>query len=872
MGIMNELNKTIDNHILPFLWLHGESEEVMREEVACINNCGIGAFCVEARPHPDFVGTKWWHDLDILMDEAKKRNMKVWILDDCRFPTGYANGLVKEKYPAYLKWYMDERHLDTVGPMKGASFYTDHIIDKDETLIAVVAVSLSDKSRTEVITANMKENTLYWDIPEGIWRIFFIIKTRNAGEEETKDYLNPIMPEGAQVLIEAVYEPHYRHYSDEFGNTFAGFFSDEPRFGNTASYNAVLGREKMPLPWRDDLLDILSGAAGTDFKALLPYLWQEGGHNANFARYTYMDVVSKLYTESFVYVLGNWCREHKVEYIGHVIEDEGAHSALGYGAGHFFRALGGQDMSGIDVVLKQVMPGHDYNNYSSSHFSYKRNGTFYHYVLAKLGSSLGHLKPSMKGRTICEIFGAYGWNEGLKLMKWLTDFMLVRGVNYFVPHAFSPKDFPDDDCPPHIYANGHNPQYRYFPILMKYTNHVSNLLSGGVHKASIGLLYHAEAEWYSPCMTLDEPARMLTQAQMDFDIVWAEILYEYGEIGEGCLKINDETFRCLIITSSKALPYKLLEWIKEAAMKGLEVLFIDNVPECACDVTCCTDVIKWINENCSSIELGRLVGAIREMDIQDIRTVTTEPWLRYYHYTKDVYDYYMFFNEHPCNEINTTIQFNKSGIPICYNAMEHYLMNIQYEVKRGCPVINLKLMPYESVIIILGITEFKDISESRIMQGKSSITMQVKWKVSISRAEDYPQFTEYCVMDKLENLNIYGRLPNFSGTVRYEAEFEWKDNHDIILELGEVYEIAEVWINGQNAGVKICPPYQYDISHLLEKGRNTIVIEVTNTLANQCRDYFSTISAIEPTGLIGPVKLMMTHVNDLQPRADAQEP
>jgi len=39
MGIMNELNKTIDNHILPFLWLHGESEEVMREEVACINNC-----------------------------------------------------------------------------------------------------------------------------------------------------------------------------------------------------------------------------------------------------------------------------------------------------------------------------------------------------------------------------------------------------------------------------------------------------------------------------------------------------------------------------------------------------------------------------------------------------------------------------------------------------------------------------------------------------------------------------------------------------------------------------------------------------------------------------------------------------------------
>ena len=44
---------------------------------------------------------------------------------------------------------------------------------------------------------------------------------------------------------------------------------------------------------------------------------------------------------------------------------------------------------------------------------------------------------------MCEAFGAYGWNEGLKTMKWIADHLLVRGVNYIVPHAFDPKAFPD---------------------------------------------------------------------------------------------------------------------------------------------------------------------------------------------------------------------------------------------------------------------------------------------------------------------------------------------------------------------------------------------------------------------------------------------
>lgn len=80
------------NYIFPFFWQHGETETVLREYMKVIHEANIGAVCVESRPHPDFCGEQWWHDMDIILEEAKRYGMKVWILDDSHFPTGYAMG------------------------------------------------------------------------------------------------------------------------------------------------------------------------------------------------------------------------------------------------------------------------------------------------------------------------------------------------------------------------------------------------------------------------------------------------------------------------------------------------------------------------------------------------------------------------------------------------------------------------------------------------------------------------------------------------------------------------------------------------------------------------------------------------------------
>jgi len=255
---MNEiLDDRHGNYLLPFFWQHGEEEAVLREEMARIHEAGIGAVCVESRPHPDFCGPAWWRDMDIVMDEARRRRMRVWILDDAHFPTGFANGWIRDRFPHLRKIYLSARHLDVVGPLAGASVLVERWLTAptadngwkhatEDRLVAMVAVPMTPTgepagSPALDITSSVVAGRLHWDIPAGQWRLFMLVETPLGGGDP--NYINPIDRASARVLIEAVYEPHYARYKAEFGGTLAGFFSDEPNIGNGGGlYDVSLGR------------------------------------------------------------------------------------------------------------------------------------------------------------------------------------------------------------------------------------------------------------------------------------------------------------------------------------------------------------------------------------------------------------------------------------------------------------------------------------------------------------------------------------------------------------------------------------------------------------------------------------------------------
>lgn len=125
--------------ICPLFWQHGESEELLREEIQQMKASGIDSFIAEARPHPDYLGEGWWRDLAILLDEAQKQSMTVWIFDDGDYPSGNANGRIRQEYPECLKTYWREYHIDATGPRYGSSFLVEDFLQEGETLYRVLA-------------------------------------------------------------------------------------------------------------------------------------------------------------------------------------------------------------------------------------------------------------------------------------------------------------------------------------------------------------------------------------------------------------------------------------------------------------------------------------------------------------------------------------------------------------------------------------------------------------------------------------------------------------------------------------------------------------------------------------------------------------
>jgi hypothetical protein len=530
--------------LIPLFWQHHESEAVLREEIARMDEAGIRAFIVEARPHPRYLQAEWWEDLRAVIGEAARRGMKVYIFDDGAFPSGFAGGAIAERFPQHCKRYLAQRRIDAAGPLAGSSFLVGDFVGPGEELVAVVCGRLADRAdglggvdrldglgglggldgldveSLEVLTGLVRDGVLYWDVPEGRWRVFVLAKTRDGGEEHTRQYLNPLSREAARCYIDIVHEEHYRQLKPFFGNAVAGFFTDEPRFGSAAGYDVCLGRPDAVIPWADDLLAELDAhpLGLGPFARLLPCLWYPSAASPD-ARYAYMDVVSRRFGERFLGQLGDWCRAHGVALIGHVVEENGAHARLGYGAGHYFRAMEGLDMAGLDIVCN-VFPGQRDGRYATEFFCC--DADFSHWGLAKMASSCAQLDPLKKGRAFCEAFGAYGWSEGLKAMKWITDAVCARGGNVIAPHAFSPREYPDPDCPPHFYARGNNPQWPLFSVWSGYASRVCGMLSGGEHIAPVAVLYHAEAEWGGGHEPFEKAVKALMRDQIDSTVVSAD--------------------------------------------------------------------------------------------------------------------------------------------------------------------------------------------------------------------------------------------------------------------------------------------------------------------------------------------------------------
>lgn len=852
------------NYILPFLWMHGEKTECILQEMEKIYDCGIREICLESRPHPDFLGKQWWEQMDEILKKAREKQMRIWLLDDQHFPTGYSAGAYARN-PGKEKVYVKEFHMDLHGPARNTTVFIKNALKDPEEILALWLYERRDADDSKVdvdtakdITKDYRNGKIQLSIESGTYRLFVFYTSRTGGGHEY--YMNLLDAESVKVLIDTVYEPHYERYHDYFGSTFAGFFSDEPEIGNKAGNdcNQMPGEQNVVYPWSTSLQRKLQYLWGKDYTKYLAALWFEMENQTAEIRYVYMNAVTELVRDNFSRQIGNWCRERGVEYIGHIIEDNNAHGRLGCSTGHYFRSLDGQDMSGVDVVSSQLMPG--FTQKTHRWLAGEEDGEFFHFGLAKLGASGAAVDTKKKGRAMCELFGAYGWGEGISLMKWLVDHMLVRGINEFVPHAFSPI-FPDDDCPPHFYAQGYNPQYVFFKELMKYLNRTAHLLHRGVRWTEAAVLYHADAEWSgTKTMLYQKPVRELLEHQLDCNIIPADKLEEI-QIQNGTIQLAGYTYGAFVIPECERLPEKTEKFVINAGKQGIPVFVTGKLPKK--DVTgdkLSDEFYQYVH----SIPLSQLSAEIRKYcicsfnlneEVKDLRTC------RYLHEDGSVC---IFFNENTSEKIRTAVTIHgmkKNGWKL-YRAMKNtveelfsFTKNAYKPVMKGknSEELYLNLEPGEAVIVVEDDVEVSEIIDT--YRKIEKLSLSIDWKVS--KLEEYSKFEECLLIAKGEpypNMNDESLYPDYSGTFRYQGTFclnedmpEWAA---AILYFPEISEGARVWINGKYAGDLLENGHYIEIGKLINYGENQIRVEVTNTLVWKMKDRRSAYMQIPPTGIM----------------------
>ncbi len=846
------------SYIFPFLWLRGEPKERIREEIIAIKESGIWEFCAESRTYENFCRDEWWDDFGYILKTAKELGMRVWLLDDKKFPTGYANGYLEAPEHSHLrKKLIRETQTEVLGPMKQAKIWAEGWLENnEEKILSIIAYRHADDgegldgSSAVDLTDRLKDGMVCWNVPDGAWRVCVTILTKRAGQpwDRMLYYIDMLEADSCNAMIEGIYEPHYEHFKEYFGNTFAGFFSDEPGFLNCSdTYGNTTGIMYQRYPWRADLPALIAENSGMSEDAVrlaVPALWEDLGKITCAFRMHYMDVITKLYRDNFSYKLGDWCREHGVMYIGHVIEDMGAHMRMGYGCGHYFRALEGQDMAGIDVVLLQDVPGFaDCVRRAPLADGGIADPAFFRYTLPKLASSHAHIQPLKQGRAMCEIFGAFGWAEGLPYMKGLADIMLIRGINRFVPHAFSPKE-DDPDCPPHFYNGGKNHQYPLFRHLMEYMGRCSHLLSDGVHRADVALFYNAEGEWTGgKNQIFHSICKQLTTNLIDFDIIPFDVLCD-SEVQNGRLLINGEDYGALIISQSEIFPIDRLTCFAHLAEKGLPVIFTDSLPVRSAEGMEISELICQPE----AVALNSLSAHLRQKGLCHISAVGEGiRHLRFYHTAQGKEDIYLFSNEGIRGDINAYVSLPHKGDCLIYDPWD----NRCYRSFAENGKLHLCLEKGNMIFVFFGCDIPPELPVFTFERDRYPLSL--RYQISV-RDESDKDFDVVAKDSELFDISSVEGMSRFSGEVRYRTSFIAKDGYTV-LDLGEVGETAEVWLNGAYLGVRINAPYKFSMSNHLCEGENELEILVKSNSAHRRRDVFSRFIQIPPTGVLGEVAL-----------------
>ena len=539
------------------------------------------------------------------------------------------------------------------------------------------------------------------------------------------------------------------------------------------------------------------------------------------------------------------------------------------------------------------------------------------------------------------------WQEGPDELKPLADRAMCEGLNRFVYHTFphTPRASGDPGWVYNFgtLINTTNGWWEKSESFHEYLARCSYLLQQGNFVGDIAYYYGDKA----PNFTGPKKVHADPGPGFDYDVVNTEILLEKMEVRNGRIFLpHGQSYAILVLPNERAINRAVLQKLEKMVRDGATIigpkpmrsLSLGNWQENDVLVKQLADQL-WGNcdsVNVQSIRYGKgsvvwgrsIRDVLHDLGVgPDFGSAVDKDVLDYIHRKTDEEDIYFIRNKTD-SVVTQLVSFRVTNRqPELWNpdSGETILIPV-FESDQTNTKISLTLEPFESTFVVFrkGITQqwrnmtFNGQSmfdpanvaslrftregiqtsaagEWKWTSGNSAASKTTReaslrevtgpWKLAFEKAKGAPP---YATLESLKPLNESDdpRIRHYSGSVVYTTTVSiegLKPNQRAILDLGEVREIADVYINGVPMGTAWHRPFKLDITAAVRTGTNFIRIDVVNTINNRLvgdaqlpPEHRRTSSNVKKlpnawmnplaeapllkSGLIGPVKIHLTEI------------
>jgi len=280
----------------------------------------------------------------------------------------------------------------------------------------------------------------------------------------------------------------------------------------------------------------------------------------------------------------------------------------------------------------------------------------------------------------------------------------------------------------------------------------------------------------------------------------------------------------------------------------------------------------WTYPNVSKKPVQEVLKSIAVAE--DIIISNAKAKILFVHRKSSDMDIYWLDNRSP-EPNNAEISFRINGkIPELWNPQTGKKEQVNWQIKDGRTIIPLQFESWDAYFIVFREKTAEISVTLPAMHETELVNVAAPWQVSFQENRGAPASTVFPELVSLTENSEPG-IKYFSGTASYQNSFTIKKiekGSRILIDLGEVKNLAEVSVNGQNLGILWKTPFKLDITDAVKKGNNVLEIKVTNLWVNRLigdaqpgvtdkitfttMPFYQANSPLLPSGLLVPVKIL----------------